>query len=428
MAGFSGDSGSSGLSGKGRGFIMAVVLCPSKMGLEQFTADDPIFVDEDVLRDSHKPEDLIERDRELSEYQSSLKPVIKGARPRNIFLYGQTGVGKTVATRMIMDRLRQDQEQYDYLDIQVVDIVCKNLSSSYQVAVKLVNQFRDSSDKIPSTGYPPDTVYEFLWSHLREADATHVLFVLDEVDAIGNDDDILYQLPRSNDNGNVPPEETKVGVIGISNNFTFRDNLSARVKDSLCDEEIHFPPYDANQLRNILYQRAEKAFVDDVLEDDVIPLCAAMAGQESGSARQALKLLFKAGDLARSRDMKQVSEELVREAEPLVKEGQVKNELESLPTQSHLTLYAVLKLEKRESLPAKSSDIYRVYEQAANLIDADVKTDRTIRDRLSQLKLKGFLEVEEHNEGPKGGSYYLYEFGDVRPAMIEEVLKNSMRL
>jgi len=126
--------------------------------------------------------------------------------------------------------------------------------------------------------------------------------------------------------------------------------------------------------------------------------------------------------------MKQVSEELVREAEPLVKEGQVKNELESLPTQSHLTLYAVLKLEKRESLPAKSSDIYRVYEQAANLIDADVKTDRTIRDRLSQLKLKGFLEVEEHNEGPKGGSYYLYEFGDVRPAMIEEVLKNSMRL
>lgn len=425
---FSGDSGNSGLSGTGRGFIIPVFLCRSKMGLEQFTAEDPIFVDEDVLRDSHKPEDLIERDRELSEYQSALKPVIKGARPRNIFLYGQTGVGKTVATRMIMDRLREDQQQYDYLDVEVIGIVCKNLSSSYQVAVKLVNQFRDSENKIPTTGYPPDTVYEFLWEHLREAEATHVLFVLDEVDAIGNDDDILYQLPRSNDNGNVPPDQTKVGVIGISNNFTFRDNLTARVKDSLCDEEIHFPPYDANQLRNILYQRAEKAFVDDIFEDDVIPLCAAMAGQESGSARQALKLLFKAGDLARSRDMTEVTEELVREAEPLVKEGQVKNELESLPTQSHLTLYAILKLHERDELPAKSSDVYQVYEQAANTIDADVKTDRTIRDRLSQLKLKGFLEVEEHNEGPKGGSYYLYKFGDIRHEMIREVLKNSMRL
>lgn len=398
------------------------------MGLEPFTAEDPIFLDEDVLRDSHKPDDLIERDRELREYQTALKPVIKGARPRNIFLYGQTGVGKTVATEMIMDRLREDQQQYDYLDVQAIRVVCKNLNSSYQVAIKLVNQFRDANNKIPTTGYPPDTIYEFLWQELRDVDATHVLFVLDEVDSIGNDDDILYQLPRSNDNGNVDPEVTKVGVIGISNNFTFRDNLSARVKDSLCDEEIHFPPYDANQLRNILYQRSEKAFVDDVLEDDVIPLCAAMAGQESGSARQALKLLFKAGDLARSRDMDMVTEELVREAEPLVKEGQVKNELESLPTQSHLTLYAILQLSRRDELPAKSSDIFQVYEKAAEIIDADVKTDRTIRDRLSQLKLKGFLDVDEYNEGPKGGSYYLYDFGDIRSELIWEVLSEDHRL
>jgi cell division control protein 6 len=398
------------------------------MGLEPFSAEDPIFADEDVLRDSHKPEDLLERDRELEEYQAALKPVIKGARPRNIFLYGQTGVGKTVATQLIMDRLQEDQEEYDNLDVRVVPVVCKNLNSAYQVAVKLVNEFRGPNDKVPTTGYPPDTIYEFLWEHLKKADATHVLFVLDEVDAIGDDDDILYELPRANDNGNVPVEQTKVGVIGISNKFTFRDNLSARVKDSLCDEEIHFPPYDANQLRNILFQRAENAFVDGVLEDDVVPLAAAFAGQESGSARQALKLLFKAGDIARSRDLEKVKEEHVREAEPKVKESQVRNELESVPTQSHLTLYALLMLERQDDLPAKSSDIYEVYEIAANRIDADVKTDRTIRDRLSQLKLKGFLDVDEHNEGPKGGSYYLYEFGDIRPDMVEEVLREVDRL
>lgn len=398
------------------------------MGLEKFTADDPIFLDEDVLRDSHMPDDLIERDRELTEYQTALKPVIKGARPRNIFLYGQTGVGKTLATDMVMDRLRTDQENYDHLDLHVVQINCKNLKSSYQVAVKLVNEFRTRENKIPSTGYPSDTIYEFLWQHLKNLDATHCLFVLDEVDEIGNDDDLLYQLPRCNDNGNVNPDETKVGVVGISNDFTFRDNLSARVKDSLCDEEIHFPPYDANQLRNILYQRADNAFKDDVLEDDVIPLCAAFAGQESGSARQALKLLFKAGDLARSADSSMVTEDHIREAEPLVKESQVKNELESLPTQSHLTLYAVLMLDRTDDLPAKSSDVYEKYEIAANRIDADVKTDRTIRDRLSQLKLKGFLDAEEENKGLKGGSYYLYKFGDVRPEVIEDILQKDNRI
>jgi cell division control protein 6 len=398
------------------------------MGLEPFTADDPVFLDEDVLRDSHKPETLLERDRELQEYQSALKPIIKGARPRNVFLYGQTGVGKTVATEMIMDQLQRDQQKYDYLDIHVVYVVCKNLTSSYQVGVKLVNEFRAPDEKIPSTGYPPDTVYGFLWEHLNEVDATHVLFILDEVDSIGNDDTILYELPRCNDNGNVPLEKTKVGVIGISNDFTFRDKLSARVTDSLCDEEIHFPPYDATQLRNILQQRAKKAFIETVLEDDVIPLAAAIAGQESGSARQALKLLFKAGDLARSNGESIVHEAHVREAEPLVKEGQVKNELYSLPIQSHLTLYAILTLHERGELPVKSSDVYEVYTQAATFVDVDVKTDRTIRNRLSQLSLKGFLEVEEHNDGPKGGSYYLYQFGDIRPDLIREILSDIDRL
>lgn len=398
------------------------------MGLEPFSADDPIFEDEDILRDSHKPENLPERDKQLEQYQAALKPVIKGARPRNIFLYGQTGVGKTVATEMVMDRLQKDAQNYDNLDIKVIDVVCKNLKNSYQAAVKLVNQFREGNNKIATTGYPSDTVYEFLWEHIRELDETHVIFILDEVDAIGNDDNILYELPRANNNGNVPVDETKVGVVGISNKFTFRDNLSARVKDSLCDEEIHFPPYDANQLCNIIQQRSQKAFVDNVIRGGVIQLAAAIAGQESGSARQALKLLFTAGDIARTRDENTVTEQHVREAEPKVKESQVKNELASVPTQSHLTLYALLILNKADQLPVRSSEIYNKYKIAAQRIDSNVKTDRTIRNRLSQLKLKGFLHVEERNKGSKGGSFYLYDFGDVRPEIVEEVLQDVDRL
>lgn len=41
--------------------------------------------------------------------------------------------------------------------------------------------------------------------------------------------------------------------------------------------------------------------------------------------------------------------------------------------------------------------------EAAENVGADVKTDRTIRDRLSQLQLMGFLSVEERNKGDIGG-------------------------
>ncbi|MCU4744245.1 orc1/cdc6 family replication initiation protein [Natronoglomus mannanivorans] len=398
------------------------------MALDEFTPADHIFENEEVLRDSHRPDELLERDEQLSEYQAALKPVIKGTRPKNIFLVGQTGVGKTVGTKLIREQFNKDQQKYDHIDVNFVYLNCKKLSNSYRVAANLVNKFRPEDDQITTTGYPRDMIYNMLYRELRNTDHTHVIIILDEIDSIGNDDGILYELPRCNDNEEVPPEDTYVGVIGISNDFTFRDNLSARVKDSLCEEEIHFPPYDAEELARILEHRAENAFVDDVLDSSVPRLCGALAGQESGSARYALNLLYKAGDLARSEGTPRVSEDHVRRAEPLVKENKIRRELERLPSQSHLTLYAVLALHNKDKLPARSLTIYNAYQTAAEEVVSDVKTQRTIRDRLGALQLKGFLTMTRENRGEGGGRYDLYDFGEIEISMIRDVLANTDRI
>lgn len=395
------------------------------MGLQSFEPDNTIFRDESVLRDGYQPGELIERDDELAEYQSALAPVINGAQPKNIFLYGETGVGKTLATQMVLDRLKLDQENIDGLEVASQYLVCKSMNSSYQVAVNLVNEFRDPANQINSTGYPAQRVYQMLYDEIEQLDATHCLIILDEIDSIGTDDDLLYQLPRCNDNNSV--ESTLVGVIGISNDFTFRDNLSARVQDSLCDEEIHFPPYDANQLRNILYQRADEAFHEGVLNDDVIPLCAATAAQKYGSARQALKRLYKAGDLARTRGDSTVTVEHVRDADGAVELDMVSSEIRQIPTQSKLTLLAMLKLHDSGETPVRRSDIYERYTIAANKLDVDTVSARTIHEKLSQLTTKGFLNVTERNEGPKGGSFYEYEFS-IRPEIAAEALSANERL
>ncbi len=387
------------------------------MALESFTRDDPIFTDESVLRDNYRPTELIERDEELSAYQSALRPVINGAPPKNIFIYGQTGVGKTLATRLVTERLIEDQQQYDDLDIQTIFLNCNSSQSSYQVAVSLVNSFRAPADYIPSTGYPPRRIYQMLWAHCNDLSASHLLVVLDEIDSIGADDDILYQLPRANDNGHV--DDTLIGVIGISNDFTFRDSLTARVKDSLCDEELHFPPYDANNLRHILQRRAEKAFRDGVLESGVIPLCAAKAANQSGSARMALKLLYKAGDLARQHDQQTVPEEYVQDAHKLLEEGKIKDELARLPVHSKLTLRAITNLSKAGTTPVKRREIYGLYLDLCKQRGDDPVTDRTIHDRISQLRQKGFIEADERNDGLSGGSYNLYDLSIMADAVDE---------
>lgn len=62
--------------------------------------------------------------------------------------------------------------------------------------------------------------------------------------------------------------------------------------------------------------------VDDVLENDAISLAAVLAGQDSGSARQVLKLLFKVSDFPCSHNESRVTEDLVREVDEIVQRGE----------------------------------------------------------------------------------------------------------
>ena len=190
--------------------------------MPRFERKQNIFANKDALGESYHPDRIEERDEEIAEYEAALQPVIDGWEPNNVFLYGNTGVGKTAVTSYLLNELQTDIEDYDDVDLTVVQLNCKPLSSSYQVAVGLVNKLRPHGGEISTTGYPQQAVFEKLFRELDKIGGT-ILLVLDEIDAIGDKDDILYELPRARANNKLT--DTKVGVIGISNDFKFRDRL-----------------------------------------------------------------------------------------------------------------------------------------------------------------------------------------------------------
>jgi len=142
-----------------------------------FQRDRQVFADAEPLDDSYEPEDIRKRDEELKKYQRALQPIIDNRPTSNIFLYGKTGTGKTVATKFMLSHLEADTAEYDDVQLSTVWVSCENLSSSYQVAVALVNELRDSQDKdrISATGYSQQRVFDILYEELDALGGTVVI-------------------------------------------------------------------------------------------------------------------------------------------------------------------------------------------------------------------------------------------------------------
>ena len=271
------------------------------------------------------------------------------------------------------------------------------------------------------TGYPRRQVNEWLWEELDAVGGT-IIIVFDEVDHI-EDDSILYQIPRARANGNLT--ESKVGIIGISNDFKFRESLSSKVQSSLCEKELQFPAYDANELRDILRQRADIAFCDGVVPKEVIAKCAAFGAKDAGDARQSLDLLMEAGDIAVERGADEVTETHVDEARAALERSRIVDGVAGLTQQGHLVLYALVMLHEEGETAARARAIQDRYEVVCECAATDPLVPRRMRDHLNELAMLGIASRVERNKGEVGGRYYEYSL-DTNPDLLLEALDETV--
>lgn len=391
--------------------------------MPRFERKQNIFKNKDALGESYQPETIEERDEEIDQYMDALQPVVDGWEPNNIFLYGNTGVGKTAVTDYLLDQLRDDVSAYNDIDLSVISLNCKTLNSSYQVAVELVNKLRPNGGEISSTGYPQQAVFKKLYAELDDIGGT-ILLVLDEIDVIGDRDELLYELPRARANNNL--NNAKVGLIGISNDFKFRDQLDPRVQDTLCERELQFPPYDAPDLENILQSRASVAIVEDAVGDGVLRFCAALAARDSGSARQALDLLRLAGEIAENNDRDTITEDHVEDARSRLEQERVEEGMRELTTHGRLSLLAVVSKASKDATPCRTRDIYEEYLSLCESAETDSLAQRSVHNHLSDLRMLGILSANENRSGSRG-NYYSYEL-DVPFTSAIEAMDDVLRL
>lgn len=366
---------------------------------EKYLHAKKIFKNKEVLRHSYTPKELPHRREQIEELAHILVPVLRGETPSNVFVYGKTGTGKTVTIKFVTEELKKISDKY-LVPVGVIYINCEIVDTQYRVLANIVNHFKaESGIEVPLVGWPTDEVYSKL-KEVVDAKERFVIIVLDEIDKLvkKSGDDILYSLTRIN----TELHRAKVSIIGISNDLKFKEYLDARVLSSLSEEEVVFPPYDATQLRDILMQRAKDAFNKGVLDDAVVPLCAALAAREHGDARRALDLLRVAGEIAEREGASKVTERHVWLAQEKIEQDTMEEVIKTLPLHSKVLLYAVVLLDENGELPANTGDVYSVYKSLCDYIDLDPLTQRRISDLINELDMLGIINAKVVSKGRYG--------------------------
>ena len=355
-----------------------------------------LFSNRGVLSSDYVPKKLPFRDEQTSEVAEVLSPILHDSKPSNLLLYGKTGTGKTAVVQYVLSELKSNAKT-DQTNLIIVYVNTRIAGTVYGTLAEFAG-FLDLPEggRIPFTGLAIAEVTKRVFKHIK-SNRLHVVFVMDEIDHLVRESDgadILYQLTRSSER--LAPGF--ITLVGISNDLQFKENLDPRVLSSLGEEELVFPPYTVDELREILTERAKVAFRRSVVSPAAINLCAAMAGSEHGDARRAIDLLRIAGEVAEREGLRKIDDACIRKASEKIEVDRVDEAIRSLPVQNKAILAAVSRFDGGTN----TGELFLAYSNLCKKMGIEALTQRRVSGILGDLDLLGLVEASVVSKGRRG--------------------------
>ncbi len=354
----------------------------------------PLFIKKEALQEAYTPETVPHREEQVKQLATILVHTLRGEKPSNIFIYGKTGTGKTLVSRFICTELSK-RAKTNGTNLITLYFNCKldKINTPYRLFAYVINQL---GEQVPATGLPTEEVFKKFVQILERNKSTFIL-LLDEIDSL-TDTNTLYTLTRIN----TQLKHSRLSIIGISNNLTFTNTLDPRIRSSLSEEELVFPPYNAVQLKDILSKRAEIALQPEILDSGVIERCAALAAQEHGDARRALDLLRVAVEITERNGEVKVTHEHIDTAQKKLDTDKVLEIIKTQPRQSQLVLYSIIYLKDAGRQEISTGDILDVYEGMCKKYGLAPLTPRRVSDLISELEMLGLIGTNIISKGRYG--------------------------
>ncbi|MBI4177227.1 MAG: AAA family ATPase [Candidatus Aenigmarchaeota archaeon] len=322
--------------------------------------ENAVVANESVLLEGYAPEDALHREGQRRVLAECIKPASTGKRIRNVFLYGPPGTGKTMLTKWIMSELEKGASR-----VKTVYVNCWSRSTAYAVLGEILHQ----AETFVSPRESMLSMTRKFENATRHPEKKFII-ALDEVDHLESPE-ILYDVSRSG-----------AGLICISNNPYALSGVDDRIKSSLQVEGIEFAAYTADQMADIIGQRAKYGLAPNAIARDEIKMVARMC---NGDARVGIEMLRKAALIAEAENKRKVSTDHIRKAFNEAKFMR-KTKIESRLNDDETEILKIIRSADRINANG-------IYEQYAKKVASPV-TGRAVRKYLQKFAKLGLIKHE----------------------------------
>ena len=203
---------------------------------EKLGGKNSVFKSKKYLDHRFLPDNLPHREDQIRSVAKYWIESLIGVTPPDVTIYGKTGTGKTAVAKFARKQLEQISNEKN-VNVRVEYIRCTDYTTEYQVIARLCQQM---GQDVPYRGWTKaEVIHAFRDMFKKNVFGKNLILIiiLDEIDILlkNNGDGLLYTLTRTDN----------VAIASISNYVDFKQFIKPRVKSSLRDREIVFPPYNA---------------------------------------------------------------------------------------------------------------------------------------------------------------------------------------
>ena len=330
------------------------------------SSDESLFLNPQFLDSDFIPPIIKFRENEQQYIASCIKPLLLKRDGKNILIKGSPGIGKTLASKHVISELKKESNE-----IFCVYVNCWKKDSSFKILNEICSQL--------SYKYVFNKSFDVLMKDICELiNQKSLVIILDEIDRL-TDNTILYSLLE---------DIYRKSIIMITNDDEFLTTLDARIRSRMIPENLDFKSYNTNEIDSILRERAEYAFVKNVMSDECFELISEKTS-EFKDLRTGLFLLKESGEIAESKSSRKITKEhtmiaLEKLNASIIKE--VKDENKD-----------VLDLIKSNS-GKTTAEIFKEYEFKHG------KSYRTFQRKIKDLEKMNMITLKELNKGREGRS------------------------